>query len=78
MKYVNRWSVSCLWVAAMIGGWFALVPGVLSTGSWVIATVGGPVLLVGVSAFLDAGHPTPSFGQSRAVEEAEAAQRHQG
>jgi hypothetical protein len=61
----------------MIGGWFTLVPGMLSPSTWMIATVGGPVFLVGVSAFLDAGHPTPSFGQSRAVEEAEAVERRQ-
>lgn len=76
MRYVNRWSASCVWVAAMIGIWFVLVPTVLSSSSWAIATLGGPVFLVGASAFWDAGRPTPSLRQSRAEAEAtETAER---
>jgi hypothetical protein len=61
----------------MIGGWFILVPGVFSPSTWVIATLAGPVFLVGVSAFLDAGYPAPSFRQSQAAEEAAAVERRQ-
>jgi hypothetical protein len=70
MRYLNRWSMSCTWVAAMIVAWFALVPGVLSLSTWVIATLAGPVLLVAAGALWDGGRQTPSFRQSEAAADA--------
>jgi len=70
MTYLNRWSVSCAWVAAMIVAWFTLVPTVLSASSWLVATVAGPVFMVGAATFWDTGRPTPSFRQSQAEAEA--------
>jgi hypothetical protein len=74
MSYLNRWSASCIWVAAMITAWFTFAPGLLSASTWVVVTAAGPVLLVGAATLLDAGRPTPSFRQSQAeVEAANAA-----
>jgi hypothetical protein len=70
MRYLNRWLLSCIWVAAMIGAWFTLVPNVLSASTWILATLVGPVLLVGGGAFWQSGRPTPSFRQSQAVADA--------
>lgn len=67
MKYLNRWSMSCFWVAAMIGAWFTLVPELLSTSTWFVATLAGPVLLVGAGAFWETAQPSPSFRQSQAA-----------
>jgi hypothetical protein len=71
--------MSCLWVAAMIAAWFSVVPTLLSPSTWLIATLAGPVLLVGTATFWDTGRPTPSFRQSQAIadasQEAAAAQR---
>jgi lysylphosphatidylglycerol synthetase-like protein (DUF2156 family) len=71
MSHLNRWSASCIWVAAMMVAWFTLVPSVLSASNWILATVAGPIFLIGAAAFWDAGRPTPSFRQVEA--EAEAA-----
>ncbi len=70
MGYLNRWSMSGLWVAAMVVAWFTLVPGVVSPSTWVIATVAGPVLLVGAATFWETARPTPSFRQSQATADA--------
>lgn len=67
MRYLNRWSMSCLWVAVMSVAWFALVPSVLSLSSWAMAMIGGPVLLVGAAMLWESSRPTPSFGQAQAV-----------
>lgn len=67
MRYLNSWSISCIWVATMIVAWFTIVPGVLSPSTWVVATLAGPVLLVAAGAFWEAGRPTPSFRQSQAA-----------
>jgi hypothetical protein len=79
MQYVNRWSLSAVWVAAMVVAWFALVPGALSVSSWALAVIGGPILLVGAATFWESSRPTPSFGQSRAAADSpqEAAPRRQ-
>ena len=74
MRCVNRWSASSLWVAAMIGLWFVLVPAVVSWSTWMIATLGGPIFLVSAGIFWDTHRPVPSVLQSRAQSEsAEAA-----
>jgi preprotein translocase subunit SecY len=70
MRYLNRWSLSCIWVAAMIVAWFNLVPSVLSPSTWIVATLAGPVLLIGAGTFWDTGRPTPSFRQSQAKADA--------
>lgn len=70
MEYLNRWSMSCIWLAAMAVVWFTLVPGVLSASTWVVATIAGPVLLIAVGTFWETGRPTPSFRQSQAVADA--------
>lgn len=75
MRYVNRWTASCVWVAAMIGAWPLLVPAVISVSSWTLATLSGPVFLVAGSTFWNASRPLPSAGQVRA--QAEAAERTQ-
>lgn len=71
MGYLNRWSMSCLWVSAMVVAWFTLVPGLISPSTWVVATLAGPVLLVGAGTFWESGRPTPSFGQSQAAADAQ-------
>lgn len=77
MRNVNRWSVTSVWVAAMMVVWFALVPNALSVSSWVMAIVGGPILLISAATLWENSRPTPSFGQLRAVAESrpEAAPR---
>lgn len=65
MRYLNRWSMSCIWVAAMVVAWFGLVPSLLSPGFWVLATIAGPVLLLGGGVFWENKRPTPSFRQSQ-------------
>jgi hypothetical protein len=70
MRYVNRWWLSCIWVAAMIAAWFTLVPDLLSPSTWVVATLAGPMLLVGGAAFWEGARPTQSFRQSQAVADA--------
>lgn len=70
MAYLNRWSMSCLWVAAMIVAWFTLVPGVVSPSTWVVLTLGGPIVLVGAAAFAESSGPTPSLGQTQATADA--------
>ncbi|MGE5358293.1 MAG: hypothetical protein ACM3NQ_04695 [Bacteroidales bacterium] len=70
MRYLNRWSMSCMWVAAMIVAWFALVPGELSVSTWFVITLAGPILFVGAGTFWESGRPTPSFGQSQASQAA--------
>jgi hypothetical protein len=72
MRYLNRWSLSCIWVAAMTVLWFNLVPSVLSVSTWVVATIAGPVLLIGAGTFWETARPTPSFRQSEAVADARA------
>jgi hypothetical protein len=54
----------------MTGAWFALVPAVLSTSSWMVVTLAGPIFLVAASVFWDAHRPAPSFLQSRTQSEA--------
>jgi hypothetical protein len=73
MKYLNRWSMSCTWVAVMIGAWFVLVPSVLSPSSWIFTTLAGPVMLIGGGMFWETTRPTPSFRQSQATVEARGA-----
>jgi hypothetical protein len=73
MRRLNRWSLSCAWVIAMVVAWFTLVPGVLSASSWAVATVAGPIFLFGAATFWETGRPTPSFGQAQAEAEATAA-----
>lgn len=70
MRYLNRWSVSCAWVVAMIVAWFTLVPNMLSASTWAVGMVAGPVLLVGAATFREAGRPTPSFRQTQAESDA--------
>lgn len=70
MQYLNRWSLSAIWLAVMTVAWPALVPGVLSASTWILAAVGGAVLFVGVSAFWEASRPTPSFRQSQVTADA--------
>lgn len=70
MEYLNRWSMSGLWVAAMVVAWFTLVPGVISASTWVVLTLGGPVVLVGVAVLVESSRPTPSLGQSQATADA--------
>jgi hypothetical protein len=73
MKFLNRWSMSCIWVAVMIGAWFVLVPSVLSPSTWILATLAGPLMLVGGGMFWDTTRPTPSFRQSQATADARGA-----
>jgi hypothetical protein len=73
MRYLNRWSMSCIWVAVMIGAWFTLVPSVLSSSTWIFTTLAGPMLLVGGGMFWDSTRPTPSFRQSQATADARLA-----
>lgn len=70
MGYLNRWSMSCLWVAAMILAWFNVDPSLLSPSTWLIGALAGPVLIVGTATFWDTARPTPSFGQSQATGDA--------
>jgi hypothetical protein len=70
MRYLNRWSMSCIWVAAMVVAWFTLVPSVLSSSTWIVVTVAGPVLFIGAGTFWETGRPTPSFRQTQAKAEA--------
>ncbi len=70
MGYLNRWSMSCLWVAAMILAWFNVVPSLLSPSTWLIGALAGPVLIVGTATFWETARPTPSFRQSQATGEA--------
>lgn len=70
MSYVNRWSMSCLWVATMMAAWFTVVPSLLSPSTWLIGTLAGPVLLIGTATFWETGRPTPSFRQSQATADA--------
>jgi len=73
MRYLNRWSVSCVWVAAMIVAWFIAVPSVVSASTWLVATVAGPIFLIGAATFWETGRPTPSFRQSQAEADATSA-----
>jgi hypothetical protein len=70
MRYLNRWSLSCVWLAAMWAAWLALVPGVLSPSTWVLTAIAGPVLIVGSAALWETSRPTPSFRQSQVAAEA--------
>jgi hypothetical protein len=71
MKYLNRWSLSCIWVAVSAVAWIALVPSVLSVSSWAMAAVAGPIFIVSAATYWETSRPTPSFRQSQV--EAEAA-----
>ena len=76
MRYLNRWSLSGFWVALMLVAWPALVPDELAVGTWILTTVAGPVLFVGVAMFWEESRPTPSVGQARvAVDARDAAAR---
>jgi hypothetical protein len=70
MRYLNRWSAACGWLAAMAVAWFTLVPSVLSLSSWVFAVAGGEVLIIGGAMFWESSRPTPSPGQARAAADA--------
>jgi len=69
MTYVNRWSMSSVWVGAMLVGGATLVPNVLSFSSWIGTTLVGAVLLVGAGAYWDTSRPVPSLRQTRATAE---------
>lgn len=73
VRYLNRWFVSCAWVAAMIATRFGLAPSALSGSSWIFATLGGLVALVGTAMFWEARCPTPSFRQAQVAAEAATA-----
>ncbi len=70
MRYLNRWTLSGIWLASMIVAWVTLVPGLVSSSTWLIGTLAGPVVLVGAATFWETGRPTPSFGQSQATADA--------
>jgi lysylphosphatidylglycerol synthetase-like protein (DUF2156 family) len=69
MKHLNRWSATCVWVAAMVVAWFTLVPSVLSASSLAVAAVAGPIFIVSGATLWETSRPTPSFRQSQAEAE---------
>jgi hypothetical protein len=69
--YVNRWTVVLGWTALMTVAWTVLVPGWLSTSSFIMLCLTGPVLLVAGSALLSAQRPSPSIRQVRAMLDSE-------
>jgi|WetSurMetagenome_2_1015567.scaffolds.fasta_scaffold29000_4 hypothetical protein len=70
MEYVNRWSVTSVWVAAVVLAWFAPAPNPHSVSNLALALVGGPILLIGAATLWETSRPAPSFGQLRAVADA--------
>jgi hypothetical protein len=72
MRYVNRWSVTAVWVAAVVVAWLAL-PDLLSVSTWALALVGIPLLLLAAGTFWEGSRPVPSFGQSRVADSSEEA-----
>jgi hypothetical protein len=67
MRYLNRWTASCAWMAAMVIGWLVFGPRAMSPSTWLYVALGGSVMLVGGAMLWESTRPTPSYRQTQAV-----------
>ena len=69
--YINRWTAVVAWLVLMLIVWALFMPRTLSTGTFTMLTLTGPLLILAGSALWTAQRPSPSIRQVRATQESD-------